>query len=330
MTSAPLIPVLVIIDVEPDGFFVDRSKKPDWSGFERALTAMADIRAMLAARTTRTANFIWLVRADAQVAETYGDADWGLAHYRPQLQALAAAEDEIGLHVHAYHWNPDRRRWVEDYGNQSWVDHCIELGVDAFERSFRQRPRSFSMGLDWTSEATVETLRRLRIRYDFCTVIAKEPERFPSLGAYTGATPDCTRIPHGPYHPARGDFLSPSAQREEDGIWIIPQSSRCAANERSRKQILADLVRWRPVPPTRTRKFFLQDAPAEMRAGIDHALDVMRLPYLTFTVRTHEFNRPEVVDVIRGNLEDLLEQREAARFAFTTPPRALQLLGYAA
>ena len=33
------IPVLVLIDVEPNGFFIDRTKTPLWTGFEHALKA---------------------------------------------------------------------------------------------------------------------------------------------------------------------------------------------------------------------------------------------------------------------------------------------------
>jgi hypothetical protein len=87
-------------------------------------------------------------------------------------------------------------------------------------------------------------------------------------------------------------------------------------------------VRMRPVPPHYTRKFFLQDAPAALRAAIDITLSRLGRPYLTFAVRTHEFTKPERIAIIRRNLEGTLEHPAAARFVFTTPAQALRILGY--
>jgi hypothetical protein len=327
MTTTPAqIPVVLLIDVEPDDFFIDRDEKVPWTGFERALEIMADLRPRLAHKTGHDAHFTWLVRADAQVAETYHSSAWAFEYYRQALESLLAAHDEVGLHVHAYRWDTKRKRWIDDYGNQEWVNHCVHLGVHAFERVFRCPPSSFSMGMDWTNQATIQLVSELGIRYEFSPILAKEVQPFPTYGTFTGVAPDCSRIPQRPYQPSPTNFLAPAAH-QEDGMWIFPQSSRVAEVERSWKRRLYDLARLQPAPAPCTRKFFLQDDPAALRVSIDDMLNSLERPYLTFAVRTHEFTRSDRIAIIRRNLDNVVEHPAVERFVFTTPAEGLQIVG---
>jgi hypothetical protein len=86
-----LVPVLVLIDVEPDGFFIERTKNVPWSGFERATQVMAGVRQALSHATGRDAHFTWLVRADEQIAETYGSAGWAFERYRSDSRRCSGA-----------------------------------------------------------------------------------------------------------------------------------------------------------------------------------------------------------------------------------------------
>jgi hypothetical protein len=112
-------------------------------------------------------------------------------------------------------------------------------------------------------------------------------------------------------------------------MWIFPQSSRVADNERSRRRKLHDLVHWNAVPATCTKKLFLEDEPAAVGAGIEQELNETKPAYLTFAIRTHEFNQPKTVAVMERNLASLLQSRPE-RFTFTGPTEALRVLGYAA
>src|SRR6185369_6910332 len=103
--AAGRVPVLVLIDVEPDRFFIDRTDPAPWSGFERGVEVMTKVRDVLARRTGRSAHFTWLVRTDEQVAQTYGSAGWAFDHYRRTFETLLAEHDEVGVHVHAYRWD---------------------------------------------------------------------------------------------------------------------------------------------------------------------------------------------------------------------------------
>lgn len=321
------IPVVVLIDVEPDGFFIDRTENVPWSGFERAVDVMAEVRETLVWRTGSDAHYAWLVRADRQVAETYGAAGWAFERYRDAFKTLLAAGDEVGIHVHAYRWDPRIGNWIDDYGNQEWIERCVDVAVRAFEEHFGRSPDSFSMGMDWTNQATVELARERNVRYEFSTILRKEPQPFPPRDAYSGVAPDCSRIPERPYHPTRDDFLRPAAAGES-GIWLFPQSSRVARIFPSLKRGLWELLHLRPVAPRMTRKFFLQDDPAGLQPAIDDLLRSLERPYLTFAVRTHEYCRPDTTAVVRQNLERVLEHPDAARFVFATPDEALRLLGF--
>jgi hypothetical protein len=312
------VPVLVLIDVEPEGFFVDRTARDPWSGFERAVPFMTELRASCVRETGSDAHFTWLVRSDAQIADTYGSAAWGLRHYRDAVATLLAAGDEVGAHVHAYRWDERARHWVEDYGDQGWIEHCVRLGVDAFEQHFGRRPASFSMGMDWTNQATVDLLREVGIRFELSTILGKEPQRFPPRDSYTGVAPDCSRMPRRPYQPADGAFLVPAPPRR-DGLWIVPQSSRVTRVWPSWKRTVWHLARLEAPAPRWTRKLFLQDA--DLDAAVDEAMRSVECPYLTFAVRTHEFSDVEATAIVRRNLEAVLRRPDARRFVFATPRR---------
>jgi hypothetical protein len=324
----PTIPVLVVIDVEPDGFFIGRTENVPWSGFERALRVMAAVRDALSRATGHDAHFTWLVRADEQIAETYGSAGWAFEHYRSAFETLLAARDEVGLHVHAYRWQAPALRWVEDYGNQEWVERCVRTGFRAFEQHFARSPASFSMGMEWTNQATIRLVRGLEVRYDFSPILGKEPQPFPPRDTYTGVAPDCSRIPDRPYRPSPDDFCR-AASEPEDGMWLFPHLSRVARIRPSWKRGLWDLVHLRPVAPRTTRKFFLPDDPSELQPAVDAMLHRLEHPYLTFAVRTDEFRSPDTTAIIRRNLESVLDRHEEQRFAFTRPDEALRILGFA-
>jgi hypothetical protein len=268
------------------------------------------------------------VRADEQIAETYGSAGWAFERYGSAFADLLAARDEVGLHVHAYRWDGTVMGWIEDYGNQGWVERCVRTGSRAFAEHFARPAASFSMGMDWTNQATVRLARGLDVRYDFSAVLGKEPQPFPPRDSYTGVAPDCSAIPERPYRPAPDDFRRPAAEPGDD-TWVFPLSSRVARVLPSWKRGVWDLANLRPIAPRETRKFFLQDDPAELQPAVDALLRRLQRPYLTFAVRTHEFQSPDTIAVIRRNLESAVARHEAGRFAFTRPDEALQLLGYA-
>jgi hypothetical protein len=107
--------------------------------------------------------------------------------------------------VHAYRWQASVSRWVEDFGNQEWVERCVRTGFRAFRQHFGHSPASFSMGMEWTNQATIRLVSALEVRHDLSTILGKEPQPFPPRDTYTGVSPDCSRIPARPYRPSPDD-----------------------------------------------------------------------------------------------------------------------------
>ncbi|MGE5857411.1 MAG: hypothetical protein ACM31K_02870, partial [Solirubrobacterales bacterium] len=63
------IPAFLSIDVEPDGFQLDRHDPPPWAGYLDLVDFITRLRADLAGWTGRTPRFGWYVRTDPQIAE---------------------------------------------------------------------------------------------------------------------------------------------------------------------------------------------------------------------------------------------------------------------
>lgn len=109
--------------------------------------------------------------------------------------------------------------------DQGWVERCVRTGSRAFAEHFARPAASFSMGMDWTNQATVRLARGLDVRYDFSAVLGKEPQPFPPRDSYTGVAPDCSAIPERPYRPAPDDFRRPAAEPGDD-TWVFPLSTQ--------------------------------------------------------------------------------------------------------
>ncbi len=161
-----LIPILISIDAEPDGTFIDPKQRVSWHGFERSEAVIEQWREDLERVTGREVHVTWMVRLDPQIEKVYGSLQWGVENYGRRLERSARQGDEIGLHVHTYRWDSAKNKWVVDYSNQDWVERCVELGYQAFTDALGRRPRSFSMGSSWLNQPTVRKLEDLGILYD--------------------------------------------------------------------------------------------------------------------------------------------------------------------
>ena len=193
-----MIPTVLSIDVEPDGYFLDRHRPPGWRGFALSVEYFRAFRDRASRTIGRPIHAIWFVRMDPQIAETYGSPRWVAEQYPRLFDELAAAGDEIGLHVHAYRWSDAQEEWIVDHGNQDWIDHCIDTSVEAFRGSFGAPARLFRFGDHWTNERTVSRLEAAGIRYELTmepghpAVASNHPDK-----PYSGSLPDTLRAPGG-------------------------------------------------------------------------------------------------------------------------------------
>ena len=239
MAQAPRIPVILCIDAEPDGFFIDRRRSDPWLGYERSVEFFRRFRDRLQPSGER-ARFTWCYRMDPQVAETYGAAEWVARHYETITAQLIGDGDELGLHAHGYRWEAAAGAWTVDHGNQSWIDHTVRTSFAAFERAFGERCRTFRFGDRWMSNGTVRLLAELGTRHD----LTLEPGH-PALDSYhpgrsSGSLPDYTDLPVDPYRPSPDDFRRP-ARDGSGGLWLIPLTTAPSEGSIAQEVVLQDV-----------------------------------------------------------------------------------------
>ena len=114
------IPAFLSIDVEPEGFQLDRRDPPAWAGYAAVVECAERLRTDLTARTGATPRFGWYFRTDPQIAEIHGRPDYALAAFPERTAQLQAAGDYFGVHAHAIRWAADRGLWVHDFGDGDW------------------------------------------------------------------------------------------------------------------------------------------------------------------------------------------------------------------
>lgn len=322
------IPVLILIDAEPDGFFLDRTKALPWNGIEAGFGVVRDLRRNAEQALGRPAHFTWMVRCDAQIAQVYGDAGWSFRTYRTAFAELEAAGDDVGIHIHGYHWSDALDNWVEDYGDPQWIEECLELGLNAFQHTMGRAPRTSSTGYSWTSQRFVARCEAAGIRHELSVVAGRKPKGFPNAkGAYAGALPDYSAVQAQPYRPSLDNYLVPDPSRTE-GMWVIPHVSALAPTPRvTWKRRLKQLLGRAPAAAApQVNKLFLRTKLNQNAPMIEKALH-QPAPYLTLSVRSHEFANPASVAEMRGTLEYLLAHPLAARFVFATPAELLASRG---
>jgi hypothetical protein len=216
------LPVVVCIDVEPEGRAIDPDDRADWRGFESACDYFSALRPRLAAATRAPVHFSWFVRMDPQIERVYGSAAWAAIRYAELLRRLEDAGDEIGLHLHFWRFDDAAYRWFSDFADQHWIDHCVETSFAAFRRSFGRPCRSSRVGDRWLNDATVALLERLGARVDLTIEPGQGP---PALEEpFVGALPDYRSAPRAPYRPAASSFLTPAGAAERQ-LWLLPLST---------------------------------------------------------------------------------------------------------
>ena len=92
-TTSSTIPAFLSVDVEPDGFQLDRRDPPDWGGYVAMVDYVTRLREDLAGWTGRTPRFGWYVRTDPQIAEVHGRPDHALVAFPACVDRLRAAGD---------------------------------------------------------------------------------------------------------------------------------------------------------------------------------------------------------------------------------------------
>lgn len=326
------LPVIFCFDVEPDAFFIDPARREPWPGFEATFAFVERMRPRWEALTGRAARFNWFLRLDPQIAHAYGDAAWVLRHYERQFAVLQSHGDELGIHPHGYRWDAAAGAWVLDYGDQSWIEHCVQSSAEQFARVLGRPCRAFRGGDRWINQATAALVRRLGITYDLTLEPghAEEPLNHPGERV-TGTVPDMRRVPIMPFQPRADDYqqgdpdsrhVEPDGENGRAAAWTIPISTA-----RIDPGLLRQVYyRFRyPGRQFATWTALFSHHPAMFERIVAGVLARPR-PYLAMPMRTHALADPRTAPRVGANLETLLRMLRSRASAVVTPAEAIALL----
>lgn len=314
-----MLPVLLCFDVEPDGFFIDPSRRDPWAGFEATFAFIEALRPRWTDLTGVQARVSWFMRLDPQIARTYGRAEWVLRHYEREFTRLEYQGDELAVHPHAYRWQEARGAWTLDYADQDWIAHCVESSCDAYTRVIGRPCRSIRMGDGWMNQETARLIASLGFAHD----LTVEPGRLPgplhhAADRVAGMLPDTRQVPTHPYRPAADNYQQADPARTS-GPWIIPMST---AHVRPR---LLRALYYRVRHPARrmeTWTALLSHEPLVFARIIADVLARPR-PYLAIAMRTNALLDPRLRARVSANVETLLRHLRDHAWAAVTPRDAI-------
>ena len=315
--TRPRVPVVLCIDVEPDGAFIDPARQPPWVGYERAYLFFQEIRQELAIATGSEAHFSWFYRMDPQISETYGSGAWPALAYPEYIRDLESNGDEIGIHTHLYRLDRKTGGWLIDNRDLEWVAHCIRSSYDAFERLFGRTSISHRFGDRLIDDRALNLVEELGSRFD----LTVEPgfNEIPSRELrerMTGSLPDMRGVPKEPYRRSRVDFRKPDPARME-ALWMLPLST---AEVRVGSFGLFS--------PTRFFSLHLALKPRYFRTAAKKLVKTLDRPYLAIALKTDMLKDASLASNMRHNLKLFVRGFRSRRFVFATPEEAMKILGY--
>ena len=319
------VPAVLCIDVEPDVRAEARDCRRPWTGYLRLHALLMELRPDLPGLGS-PARFAWFLRMDPQIDAVYGTPAWGARTYRAQLDRALAEGDALGLHVHPFRRPDDRPGWVAEFGDQGWVNHCLDVGLTAFETGWGWTCRSFRFGDGWMNDATIARLEALGVRHDLTLEPGKyEPRGIRPWEPMTGVGPDLRALPREPYRPSVADFRRPDPTRA-DGLWVLPVTTGRPRASLARLRKLYRAIR-RPRWIT-SESLVLNPAlsPALFRDLLDQALQSATTRVLVLTIRSDAGLSSWRLAHVARNLEALGRSGRAA-LGLSTPSQALRALG---
>ena len=318
------IPVVLAIDVEPDPRRVSRSAPEPWLGYAGSFELFGRLRERIAHATGSPARFTWCFRLDPQIAEVYGSPTFVFDHAPERLDAFARHGDALGVHVHPWRWLEDAGTWLEDYANAAWVDHCVDVSLDAFRKGSGRDCRISRFGDAWMDTRAMNRLEALGIRVDLGLEPGLDALRAGWPGELqTGSLADLGQLPREPYHPSAEDFRRSDTQ-ESRTLWALPLSSAVLHSKARRGAASAS----KPILGRRPLSMWARwSPPNQFGQLLTRGLAEQPRPYLAFAVRTDLAALPAVGEAFATALQALLSHPERRRFVFCGPEEALARLG---
>jgi hypothetical protein len=322
------IPIIVSLDVEPDEYETNVAVRAPWRGFVDTYRVLSDLRPRLALATGSPVRYSWFLRMDPQVEYGYGSATWVTDQYREIVSDLAV-RDELGLHIHATRWDEKSGGWIGDYGDQEWVNSCVESAFNAFQKALKRPCRSVSFGDGWSSNEAIALLEKLGAEF----FLSIEPGAKPSgldLGyPFTGRWTDYRSAPTDLYRPSRTNYLRADAKSRRN-IWMIPLSAgkydgvkalRLRRLKRFAKSLGIDTQR-----DNESQTLRLDIPPDSFRRTVEGVLKISNASYLSVVVRSDVSVHLQGKANLERNFETLRTHPQVRNFRFVTPAEAIDIL----
>lgn len=275
-------PIVVQVSCEPDGGVGDPAEP--WRGFEAAMTTISAARRDAAETWGAPIVLSWMLRADLQIDEVWGDAGWGLNTYAAQIQNLIDSGDFVGLHSHPI----QDRRGVEDYLDEQWTVDTLGAGIDAFDAHFGHPPACVSWGRGWTSDAVLAVLRERNVSVDMSVFPGRDQTLNAGKVEVLADIPDLSAVPRHPYYPSDSDWRVP-ADQPGDGTWILPFTTAATDAWMSPAQKTTTRLKWLATRRNGFRRrveqtYFFNVTQPGFPAYAD-TIAATELPYLTLSIR---------------------------------------------
>jgi hypothetical protein len=211
------IPIAFCIDIEPDARKDGPGAVP-WNGFERLdREFVPPLRRRLEELTGQPVHITWGMRIDDQITRIWGSPTWAAETYREELDALQDQGDEIGLHIHPWHWDEASDRWIVDH-RPEWTAGVVSAGLDSYEAVFGRSARTFRSGDGAMSGAMLQALSEGGVEVDV-TLEHGLTQWKPFAGETRAGTPfDSSRVPTDPYRSSPATFPAPDPSSDSDPL----------------------------------------------------------------------------------------------------------------
>jgi hypothetical protein len=324
LRPAEKIPAFLSIDVEPDGFQLDRAQPPRWVGYEAIFELTEGLRSALLRRSGTAPKFGWYFRTDPQIAEVYGRPDYALAEFPDRIAYLREKDDYLGVHSHAIRWCEERRVWIHDFANPRWSAECATSALNAFAQWNGSPARRFRAGAGFLTNEIVAAIAELGVQVDMSLEpVDAWPESFAQVPSgidatpYTGIHASCLPAPRWAYRPSRDDFRIAETKTAR-GLIVVPLTTY--ASRRPRWRRLLDFA-MRKTAREDIHVLHLSEEWPDAKTYWDRAgAEIARMarPYLSVAVRTDAPGTAPLANAQR-RLAALLDHPLSERLEFLDP-----------
>ncbi len=315
------IPAVWRIDVEPDEHQPSVGESP-WHGLVATEALVEGLRERLGSRSGHPVHPTWFLRLDPDVERCFGRVDFVVHRHRELFDRIQTRQDPLGIHVHPYRWDPERKVAFSDHADPHWTDHCLTVACEAFARSFHQPLKRSSFGGYFLTEASANAAIAHGIQVDVTSEPGLEPKAMDvSFGAYaTAASGDFQNWPRRPYYPSTDALNVPAvAVTSRRPLLIVPLTSydhQTALTSWPRRIAKILLRRPRRAQPLNPWKWW--PSPKIYWDLVARAADESPACYFAFAIRTE--TPGSVTDLrVRELLEHLPQHPIAERLQFVDP-----------